>query len=233
MANIYIRRNTTRTSSVGNNVNNSDRRTENGNVNVGSIGLETTSESDSDVNDATGDDNSVDEPVNTTRFNPNDYEFIDPISATNNGDNTGEGRKRRRRSDSGIKRGSRGKRNSGSETETTKDIAALLLTVHFGMAKLLHAEKLKLSEEESQQLAKAITRVTSLYEVPLMSEKQRAWIGLAFTAGCIYIPRMKKEKESTAKQPDNVVRMGYQPPKQPISVQEAYQEAMQNNKPVQ
>lgn len=213
MANIYIRRNTGGTSHVGNNVNNSDGSTANGNVNAGSIGRETTSESNSDVDTTTGDDNSVDSTVNTVGFDPSNYEFVDPESGTINGGNNGDGRKRRRRNDAGIKRGPRGKRNSGIETETTKDIASLLLTVHFGLAKLLRADKLKLSEDESQQLAKAITRVTSLYDVPLMSEKQRAWGGLIFTAGCIYIPRMKKEKkqepnnDQSTTNPGNVVQM--------------------------
>lgn len=210
MANIYIRRSARGTESVSNNVNNGNGSTTNGNDNARSIGQQTSSESYSDVDATTGDDNSVDTTVNTT-FNPNDYEFVDPESGTVNGNSNNDGRKRRRRSDAGIKRGTRGTRNSRSnETETTKDIAAMLLTVHFGLSKLLKIDKLKLAENEAEQLSKAITRVTSLYDVPLLSEKQRAWGGLIFTAGCIYLPRLKKDKNNAAEkqqQPANVVQM--------------------------
>lgn len=86
----------------------------------------------------------------------------------------------------------------------------MLLTVHFGLSKLLKIDKLKLAENEAEQLSKAITRVTSLYDVPLLSEKQRAWGGLIFTAGCIYLPRLKKDKDNATEkqqQPANVVQM--------------------------
>lgn len=151
----------------------------------------------------------TDDNATSTRFAGDVKNFVDPDTGTSNtSTGTGTGtRKRRQRSDAGTRRGTR-KRN---ETETTTDIKSLLLTVHYGLAGMLHAPKLKLTETEAETLSAAIIRVTDLYDVRIIPEKQMAWLNLMIVAGVIYIPRMKKDKKPEAEQKQNVVTMPMNP----------------------
>jgi len=124
-------------------------------------------------------------------FNPDNYEYVNPISATNN-DVNGTSR-RRRRSDAGTRRGTR-KRN---DTETTQDLKSLLLTIHFWLAVMFKTEYLKFTESEAETLGAAIKRVTDLYDVRILPEKQMAWINLTIVAGAVYLPRFKTMKDET------------------------------------
>lgn len=122
------------------------------------------------------------------REQPNTTEFINPSSGTNSSDSGTSTRTRRRRSDAGFKRGVRVR-----ETQTSADLKSLLLTIHFGLAGVLHSPKLKLTEGEAEQLANALKRVTDLYDVHILPEKQMAWLNLAIVSGAIYLPRIRKE----------------------------------------
>lgn len=130
----------------------------------------------------------------------NGEEFVDPASA-GTGSNSDTGRKRR--SDAGTRRGSRTRRTSA--TETTNSVASMLFTLHLGMATFLKSEYVALSEDESQNLAKAITRVTQLYDIPVMGEKAMAWTNLLMVAGTVYGPRIVAGKVAKKKHKPQVV----------------------------
>jgi hypothetical protein len=57
-------------------------------------------------------------------------------------------------------------------------------------AAFLKMPSLLLTEEEAKQLANAITRVSELYEVPLMDEKTRAWLNLSIVGFQVYGTRV-------------------------------------------
>lgn len=54
--------------------------------------------------------------------------------------------------------------------------------------------ELMLTEDESKMLANAVNKVTELYDIPILSEKSQAWMGLAIAAGTIYGPRLMTAK---------------------------------------
>jgi hypothetical protein len=55
---------------------------------------------------------------------------------------------------------------------------------------MFRAPGLMLTKEESKEFGEAITRVTELYDISILPEKQMAWINLIVTAGSIYGPRV-------------------------------------------
>jgi len=57
-------------------------------------------------------------------------------------------------------------------------------------ASFLKVPELMMTEEEANQLAVAIRRVSDLYEVPLLDEKTMAWINLGIVGSKIYGPRV-------------------------------------------
>jgi hypothetical protein len=57
-------------------------------------------------------------------------------------------------------------------------------------AALVKNPVLVLTEDESKQLAAAITRVTELYDVPLLDEKTRAWLNLGIVGVQVYGTRI-------------------------------------------
>jgi hypothetical protein len=57
-------------------------------------------------------------------------------------------------------------------------------------ASLLKTPSLVLTEEEAKHLATAITRVTELYEVPILDEKTRAWLNLSMVGFEVYGTRI-------------------------------------------
>jgi hypothetical protein len=65
----------------------------------------------------------------------------------------------------------------------------MLFSLHMGMSMFLHSEVLSITEDESAQLAKALTNVTQLYDIPVIGEKALAWTNLAMVAGKVYGPR--------------------------------------------
>jgi hypothetical protein len=80
-------------------------------------------------------------------------------------------------------------------------------------AAVVKAPEFALTEEESKQLAAAITRVTDLYDVPLLDEKSRAWLNLGIVGVQIYGTRgaavILESKRKRAAKP-SVVQMPQQ-----------------------
>jgi hypothetical protein len=139
--------------------------------------------------------------------NGDGQEFVDPAAGSDSG--TGDGRKRRPRSDAGTRRGSR--RGRASATETTNSVANMLFSLHMGMSMFLHSEVLSITEDESAQLAKALTNVTQLYDIPVIGEKALAWTNLAMVAGKVYGPRYVASRINKKSKPSKVVTTFEQP----------------------
>jgi hypothetical protein len=62
--------------------------------------------------------------------------------------------------------------------------------IHTVAATVLKSPDLELDEDEAAKLGRAVSRVSELYDIPLMDEKTRAWMALAGVAGSIYAPRV-------------------------------------------
>lgn len=58
------------------------------------------------------------------------------------------------------------------------------------LAALMKQPGLMLTEEESAKLAAAVNRVVELYDVPLLDERSRAWIGLSLVGVEVYGTRI-------------------------------------------
>ena len=100
-------------------------------------------------------------------------------------------------------------------------------------AVLLKNPSLIITEDESKRLAAAITRVSELYEIPLLDEKARAWINLGLVGVEVYgtritaaiVERKKKAPApSPASSPQIIRPFEHQrhsyPPQPPMQVQE-------------
>ena len=148
---------------------------------TGDDGVTRTGEPDSDV---TGDP--ANERASGGRVNGNGTQFTDPTSGTRRGGTSDDGTPTRRR---GRPTGSRnGKR--ATATQTTGDIALILHSLHMGMANAFKNELFAISKDEAEKLSAAITRVTELYEIRILPEKQMAWLNLAIVGGGIYGTRI-------------------------------------------
>jgi hypothetical protein len=55
---------------------------------------------------------------------------------------------------------------------------------------ILNVESLAISEREAKELAASIVRVSELYDLPLLDEKTRAWLGLGMTMASVYGTRI-------------------------------------------
>lgn len=116
-------------------------------------------------------------------------EYTDPSSAgSNSSTSAGSGTGKRR----GRKPGSRNKSAGGkaSATQATNDISGILFTAHLFIAKAVKMDLLEITKEESEELGGAITRVTELYEIPLLSPKHMAFVNLAMVMGNVYGSRL-------------------------------------------
>lgn len=177
-------------SNVGTN-NGSDGNAERNDGIVAEPAITRTGEPDPDDFAATGNDTGSGESVNG-----NSARFIDPNSVTGG---ASDGTPKRR----GRPRGSRnGTNNRASKTQTSQDLGTLLFTVHFGLANMFRSPSLIITEDEAKALGAAVSRVTELYDIAIIPEKQMAWINLIVTAGGIYGPRIvaanmnKKQKRA-------------------------------------
>lgn len=123
---------------------------------------------------------------------------IDPATISAEPD-TGEPPSRKR----GRPRGSKGGGNASkaSQKETASDLTAILMSLHFMGATILKVPELELDEEEAEKLGKAVARVQAQYEVPVLSEEQRAWINLLLVAGTIYGPRVMAHSLNRKRKP--------------------------------
>lgn len=169
---------------------------------IGSVGESTTGESDGSIGIAAVDDRG------TESTDAGDgTQFVDPASAGDNssaGTGTYTGKRR------GRKPGSKNK-SRASATQATADISGILFTAHLFMAKLAKSDVLEITKEESEELGAAITRVSQLYEVPLLSEKHMAWLNLAMVSGNIYGTRLMVLSMNKKQSKNNVVDMPFQP----------------------
>jgi hypothetical protein len=88
---------------------------------------------------------------------------------------------------------------------------------------LLKVPSLVITEEEAKHLATAITRVSELYEIPILDEKARAWINLGMVGVQVYGTRIAAamvERRKKAPAPPPMVISPFRPhpvpPQQPI-----------------
>jgi hypothetical protein len=87
-----------------------------------------------------------------------------------------------------------GKSSSAKRSETSRSLDSILFSVHMMGAMWMKIPELMLSEDESKMLANAVNKVTELYDIPILSEKSQAWMGLAIAAGTVYGPRLMTAK---------------------------------------
>ena len=59
---------------------------------------------------------------------------------------------------------------------------------------MLQSDLFAITEDEASKLAKALTNVTQLYDLPVIGEKAIAWVNLASVAGTVYGPRLVAAK---------------------------------------
>lgn len=158
-----------------------------------------------DGGNATENDNGTNGSNNNVASSAPDY--VDPAYINDDG-TIRKRRKYTRRNGSGNSGGNRSRRSSASET--TKTLSALLFSLHSMAAAFLKVEELQITEEESKQLGEAITRVTELYEIPMLDEKTAAWLNLGMVAVGVYGTRATAMMFSQKKkQPAKVVDMPF------------------------
>ena len=58
-----------------------------------------------------------------------------------------------------------------------------------------------LAEEESKEMADAVTRVTQLYDIQIIPERQMAWINLGLVGLSIYGPRVMASRKTKSPKP--------------------------------
>lgn len=99
-------------------------------------------------------------------------------------------------------------------------------------ASLLKVPSFIITEEESKRLAIAITRVTELYELPILDEKTRAWLNLGIVGFEVYgtriVAEMNERKKKQPAPPPMVItpiRPHREPPPPPPTVEAVYAEA--------
>jgi hypothetical protein len=147
------------------------------------IGQSITGEPDSDDIGATGDNHQPDSTGAGNNAGDTPH-YVDPTTATGG---TADGTPKRR----GRPRGSRnGTPRRATASQATSDISSLLLTVHFGLSKILKDDVWKLTEDEAKEMSGAVTRVTELYDIQIIPEKQMAWLSLAMVGASVYGPRI-------------------------------------------
>ena len=123
-------------------------------------------------------------------------------------------------------------------TQATLDLNNILFSLHLMGASLLKVPDLALTEEEAKHLAAAITRVTELYEVPLMDEKTRAWFNLGIVGFEVYgtriVAHMAERKKKQPAPPPMVItpfRPQPQPAPPPPNPIEGFVAPVQNDHP--
>lgn len=137
----------------------------------------------------TGESTEVDSGVTSATNNDGDGgdSVIDPRTGYSDGTDTDTGTGTRRRRGPNKRGGTRSRKEN---TETTRSLSALLYSLHYMAATMMEAPEFAVTEEESDKLAAAVSKVTELYDVAIMGEKTAAWVGLAVAGGTIYGPRL-------------------------------------------
>lgn len=74
---------------------------------------------------------------------------------------------------------------------------------------------LAITDDESKKLAAAVSRVVELYDVPLLDERSRAWIGLGLAGVEVYGTRIAAAVVSSKRRPASVTPINKQPSSSP------------------
>lgn len=162
---------------------------------AGDTGLSVSNDGTQSIADADG--NGID-GANNVSVN----RIIDPGDfgdTAGDGSDSGDTPRKRRGRPAGSK--NRGSSSNSRPSKTTSNLDSILYSVHTMGAMFLKIPELMINEEESKQLAEAINKVTELYDIPILSDKSMAWMGLAMAAGSIYGPRMVAAKLSRPGKP--------------------------------
>ena len=159
-----------------------------------------------DVDDVGGESAIDDNATDRSDFESADRDgFVDPTAVgTSTGSGSGDDQPRKRR---GRKPGSRNKSTGTGGRRTTSQatdsLTKILYSVHMMLGAALSAPELMMTEEESRDIADAATRVTELYEMPLLDEKTLAWANLGIVMGRVYgtravaiMARVKSERKN-------------------------------------
>jgi hypothetical protein len=101
------------------------------------------------------------------------------------------------------------------------------------LATFTSSPNLVITEEESKKLAAGITRVVELYDVPMLDERSRAWIGLALVGVEVYGTRITAAVVAAKRRPAVVTPFRHpqpqqQPPQQqppPVTINQPFTEA--------
>lgn len=96
-----------------------------------------------------------------------------------------------------------GNNSSKPTSKTTDSLANLVCMLHGVVANIVKVPALKITEDQSQQLTKAVLEVTELYDVPLPTEKVAAWMNLGAVAYKVYIVSDKPSKPFVVAQQQN------------------------------
>ena len=110
---------------------------------------------------------------------------FDPGNAATSGDTTSDGsgdgkRSRRRRSDSGVKRARK------SRKETPQNIEAVAGMIHTWASVLLKTPEIALDQDELKQLSEAYDNFSEHHEVPVLTPKRMSEIQLVSTLLMMY-----------------------------------------------
>ena len=108
--------------------------------------------------------------------------------------------------------------NRKAAAQATVDLNNILFSMHLMGASLLKMPSLVLTEDEAKRLAESITRVTELYDVPIMDEKTRAWLNLSIVGFEVYGTRIIAEMAERRKKqpsPPPMVITPMRPPQHP------------------
>lgn len=69
------------------------------------------------------------------------------------------------------------------------------------LAAFLKQPNFEITEEESKKLAAAITKVSELYDVPMLDERSKAWLGLGMVGVEVYGTRLAAAVIDARKRP--------------------------------
>lgn len=114
--------------------------------------------------------------------------LFDPEQHIDPGKFNADGTFRRRRAKRGT--GTSGTRRANSKgAASVETIANALAGIHFGIAGFTGFEDLKLTDDESSELAKGVAEVAKHYDLPAFDPKVLAWVSLTVIAGRVYMPK--------------------------------------------
>jgi hypothetical protein len=112
---------------------------------------------------------------------------------------------RRRR---GRPRGATSASSNAKQAKAATDLTAILMSAHMMLAHIAKVQELELDVKEAKALSEAVNRVQELYEMPILTEKQLAWINLGMvglsTYGTRYVAFTMRKKKEKGTQPPTI-----------------------------